>query len=394
MVKNKKILLGITGSIAAVKSADIAAKLVHQGNEVSIVLTKAAEYFVDKEQLAQIVGRNNVYIAADLFKPEDEMLHITLAKSSDLILIAPASANFIARMAGGFADDLLTSICLATASKIMIAPAMNQQMWANRFVQHNIKKLEQNGIELIGPDIGLQACGDFGYGRMIEPEQIVKHLSKPKPLTGKVIMITAGPTIEHIDPVRYIANSSSGKMGYCLAKAAQELGARVILISGQTFLEPPFGVEIIKVLSAQDMHDAVMKFLEESDIFIAAAAVADYTPKEVSHIKIKKEKGELVLSLKPTIDILTKVATSDNKPFVVGFAAETHNVIEFAQGKLQKKCLDMIIANDVSNGKVFGQDDTEIVIITKNTEEKISKNSKENIAKIIMSRISNAIAPV
>lgn len=383
-----RILLGVTGSIAAIKLEDLIKQLQARKAEIKLVLTKSAQHFVELDKLRSLLGSEHIYTEEDLFGHQDEMLHITLARFAEIILVAPASANFIARLAGGFADDLLSTVCVASAAKIMIAPAMNQQMWANKFTQLNVKKITEQGVGMIGPDSGLQACGDVGLGRMTEPEEIVKRLFKPQILKGKVVMITAGGTREYIDPVRYITNSSSGKMGYALARAATDLGATVVLISAKTSLPKPAVFKFVEVTSAEQMYEQVMQRVKEVDIFIGAAAVSDYTPAEPSSQKVKKKTDNLSLTLKPTIDILATVANmKESRPYTVGFAAETNNLIEYATKKLINKNLDMIIANDVSDNKVFDRDENEVVIITKEKQKNVSRMSKERVAEAILESI-------
>jgi phosphopantothenoylcysteine decarboxylase/phosphopantothenate--cysteine ligase len=397
MFKNKKILLGITGSIAATKCIDLVQQLLSKKVQLKIVLTSAAEYFVSMESLKKALGTEDVYKASDLFNSEDEMLHIELARFPDVILIAPASANFIAKLASGFADDLLSSICVASGSEIAISPAMNQQMWHNLFTQENIQKLKNNDVKIIGPTEGLQACGDYGYGRMLEPVKIVEDLEQlfayRKLLVGKKILITAGPTIEQIDAVRYISNFSSGKMGYAIAQSAQKMGAEVVLISGPTNLTKPAGIKTENINSANDMLNKVFEHIAQADIFIACAAVADYTPIVTHQNKIKKQQNNLQLELKPTVDIVKEVAKMKDKIFVVGFAAETDDVLGYAQKKLSDKNLDMIVVNDVSDGAVFGRDVNQVSILTKHSQQftHTSPQSKKNIADIILQRIAQEI---
>ncbi len=393
MLTNKKILLGITGSIAATKCSDLVQQLLAKKAQVKIVLTAAAEYFVSLESLKKVLGTNDVYKASDLFNPEDEMLHIELARFPDIILIAPASANFIAKLAGGFANDLLSSICIASSSEIVISPAMNQQMWHNIFTQENIQKLQKNNIKIIGPAKGLQACGDYGYGRMLEPLQIIEDLEQlfmhQNLFAGKKVVITAGPTIEQIDAVRYISNFSSGKMGYAVAQSAQKMGAEVVLISGPTNLAKPVGVQTENIKSADDMLNKVLKHVEQADIFIACAAVADYTPLVTHQNKLKKQQSNLQLELKPTVDIVKEVTKLKNKPFVVGFAAETDDVLAYAQKKLIDKNLDMIVVNDVSGGAAFGSDFNQVSILTRQAKQftHISSQTKKDIADIILQQV-------
>lgn len=396
MLKNKKILLGITGSVAAKKCLDLVQQLLQKQVSLKIILTKSAENFISKESLTQILGTDEVYLTSDLFSPNNDMLHISLARFPDIILVAPTSANFIAKLNAGFADDLLSSVCLASKSKLFIAPAMNQQMWHNSFTQSNLENIKKHDIAIIGPASGWQACGDFGYGRMFEPNQIIveleQQITSSTILANKKVVITAGPTIEQIDTVRYISNFSSGKMGYAIAKAAMQLGAEVILISGPTNLAKPNGVEIQNVKSAAEMLDKVLDNVKGADIFISCAAVADYTPAIVYNQKLKKNNENLQLALKPTPDIVREVAKLKNKPFVVGMAAETNDLLANAHKKLIDKNLDMIIANDVSGGAVFGSDLNQISILTKHKQQiHIPLQSKENIAKIIWQHIISVI---
>jgi phosphopantothenoylcysteine decarboxylase / phosphopantothenate---cysteine ligase len=395
MLQNKKILLGITGSIAAKKCIDLIQILLEKKADVKVVLTNSAKYFVDYNAIKSILGSDRLFFAEDLFNPYDEMLHIKLARYPDIILIAPASANFIAKLAGGFADELLSSICLATNAKIAVSPAMNQQMWHNLFTQSNLSKIEDNLVEVIGPAEGMQACGEQGLGRMLEPHQIIEKLQEviyqSSVLKGKRVVITAGPTIEKIDPVRYLSNFSSGKMGYELAKIASSMGAEVVLISGPTYLKKPANTQVEYIESANEMYNKVFEFINAADIFISSAAVADFTPKQVYNNKLKKDNQELHIDLIPTKDILKEVGLLKVKPYIVGFAAETKNVIANAQLKLKQKNLDMVIANDVSEGKVFGSDYNKINIITKDSVQDVEYQSKRKIAKIIMEFIVKEI---
>jgi phosphopantothenoylcysteine decarboxylase/phosphopantothenate--cysteine ligase len=388
-VKKQNIILCITGSIAAQKAAMLASILLESFN-VKIILSKAAENFVSQNDFKKL----NITVHTNNELYDDEMLHIHLAKEADIILVAPATANIIAKISNGFADCLISTVCLATNASIKISPAMNQQMWSNAFVQDNIKKLEQNGIEIIGPAFGQQACGDVGYGRMLEPKEIVDHLatklSNPQ-LKGKKICITAGGTIEKIDPVRYISNFSSGKMGYELADAAQKMGANVDLILANSNIKiTNSNIHIIRVESADEMYKAAQKSLKDSDIFIGAAAVADYKVKEQSKQKIKKKDESINISLIKNIDIISTLKKEFPKVFFIGFAAETENLLKNAKAKLEKKNLDMIIANDVSDGKVFNRDESEVYILTKNSSVKhIESSSKQDIAQRILEHFNN-----
>jgi len=382
---NKKIILGITGSIAATKSCALAKLLISQGADFKIILTKSSEYFVKSSEVAGIVGEKNIYTEAMFF--QDEMAHIELAKFAEIILLAPASANFIARLSHGFADDLLSAVCLASRAQIIIAPAMNQGMWHNKFTQENIQKLKRNSIRIIGPAFGSQACGDVGMGRMEEPESIITTLMQDSNLLkGKKVIITAGATIEKIDPVRYISNFSSGKMGYALAQAAREAGAEVFLITGKSNVDVPFGVHVNRVETSEEMLDMTIKHISDADIFIAAAAVSDFTPVVMNVDKVKKKGENWAVELKQTQDILKTVANLKNKPFVVGFAAETENLESNARDKLIKKNLDMIVANSVKDGAVFGKDDNEVLIYMKDKHDAIflSRRPKIEIAREII----------
>lgn len=393
MLQNKKILVGITGGIAAYKTIEFIRHLKKANAEVRVVLTPAAEAFVTPLTLQAISGNA---VSTSLLDPQAELAmgHIELAKWADLVVIAPASADFIARLRVGMGNDLLSTICLATASPILLAPAMNQQMYKQLAVQENITTLIFRGMQFIGPNSGFQACGDVGAGRMSEPEEIYQsvlaHFSKNQDLQGLNVTITAGPTREAIDPVRYISNHSSGKMGYAIAKAFAERGANVTLISGPVNLPTPDNVERIDVQSALEMEQQAVKFAQKSAIFIGCAAVADYRMAEVSNQKIKKtdDSDELTLKLVKNPDIIANVANlAENRPFMVGFAAETQNVAEYAKSKLQRKNLDMICANDVSGGQVFGQDQNSLHLFWKNGEKKLPLADKNKLAENLVQEI-------
>ncbi len=393
-------MLGITGGIAAYKSAELVRFIVAAGADVRVVMTSGAREFITPLTLQALSG-NPVHHS--LLDPESEagMGHIELAKWADFILIAPASANCIARLAAGMADDLLTTLCLASIAPLAIAPAMNQAMWLDASTQTNIKKIQSiKEVQIWGPDAGQQACGDVGPGRMIEPISLAQTLAQQfesQALTGKTVMITAGPTREAIDPVRFISNHSSGKMGFSLASAAQEAGAKVILVCGPVNLATPERVQRINVESAQQMLNTVEDHLAQSDIFIGAAAVADYRPCDIATQKIKKNNDEMQINLVKNPDIIATVAARKNKPFTVGFAAETQNVLSYARGKLENKKLDMIIANDVSNTKIgFNSDDNAIVILDAQadnqiTEKEFSQASKYQLAQKIINHISSKL---
>ncbi|MEE4379141.1 MAG: bifunctional phosphopantothenoylcysteine decarboxylase/phosphopantothenate--cysteine ligase CoaBC [Candidatus Competibacteraceae bacterium] len=347
---DRRILLGITGGIAAYKSADLVRRLKELGADVQVVMTPAATTFITPLTLQAVSGRA---VRLELLDANAEagMGHIELARWAELIVIAPASADFIARMAHGFANDLLSTLCLASDRPIAVAPAMNRLMWCNPATQANCETLRQRGVLLWGPGIGEQACGEVGEGRMLEPlalrELIAAFFSRSGSLDGLRVLITAGPTREALDPVRFISNRSSGRMGFAIADAAAVAGAHVTLVSGPVALPAPVGVQRIDVESAAQMHETVMRHAAETEIFIATAAVADYRPLAVSEQKIKKTQETVTMTLERNPDILAAVAALENGPFTVGFAAETEHVLEYAQDKRRRKKLDMIAANQV-----------------------------------------------
>lgn len=389
-LEQKNILLGISGGIAAYKSAELTRLLSKSGTDVRICMTDAATRFITPLTMQALSG-NPVH--TDLLNPEAEagMGHIELARWADNIVIAPASANIIARLAHGMADDLLTTLCLASPAKLIICPAMNQQMWANPATQHNIELLKQRGMQILGPASGEQACGDVGYGRMLEPEDILNELLAAQaqlPLHGVHCVLTAGPTREAIDPVRFISNRSSGKMGYALASAARSLGATVTLVSGHVALEKPQGVERVIVESAADMLEATMNAVEQADIFIGTAAVADYTPADVSDIKIKKNNPDMSIPMKRTADILATVKQTHPHLFTVGFAAETNDLLNYARGKLERKKVNMIAANSVANGKVFDKDTNALEVVWKNGQKSFPETTKTEIAQQLMQLVA------
>ena len=394
-LSNKRILLGITGGIAAYKSAELVRALAKAGADVRVVMTDGAKEFITPLTLQALSG-NPVHHS--LLDPEAEagMGHIELARWADFILIAPASANFIARVTAGMGNDLLTTLILASNTPKAIAPAMNQAMWADESTQANIQTLKTlNKVQIWGPDAGEQACGDVGPGRMLEPDVLAQLLSdqfESDLLTGKTVTITAGPTREAIDPVRYISNHSSGKMGYALAVAAIEAGAKVNLISGPVNLATPDRVNRIDVASCNDMLVAVESVLDETDIFIGAAAVADYRPADVADQKIKKHQDAMQINLVKNPDIIATVASKENKPFTVGFAAETQDVVAYAKGKLEKKNLDMIVANDVSqDGIGFNSDQNAIIIIDRHSQTDFAQASKYQLANDVVSHIAKLL---
>ncbi|EHH1186152.1 bifunctional phosphopantothenoylcysteine decarboxylase/phosphopantothenate--cysteine ligase CoaBC [Vibrio vulnificus] len=389
----KKILLGISGGIAAYKCADLTRRLKERGAEVQVVMTKAAKEFITPLTMQAVSGRP---VSDSLLDPaaEASMGHIELAKWADLILLAPATADLIARMAAGMGNDLLTTLVLATDAPVAVSPAMNQQMYRNVATQENIATLSRRGIEIWGPAAGEQACGDVGPGRMLEPMQLValcEQFFQPKPLQDKSILITAGPTREAIDPVRYITNHSSGKMGYALAQAAMQLGANVTLISGPVSLPTPVNVNRINVDSAQEMYDAVMAQASDHDIFISCAAVADYRPATIAEQKLKKtdDSDEMTITMVKNPDIVASVsAMTENRPFTVGFAAETNDVEVYARRKLEKKKLDLLCANDVSvEGQGFNSSDNAITLYWSQGEKALPLNSKAALSMEILKQI-------
>lgn len=386
---NKHILLGVSGGIAAYKSPELVRRLREQGAEVRVVLTDAARAFVTPLTLQAVSGHT---IPAGVLDPASEqgMNHIELAKWADLVLIAPATANVISRLATGMADELLTTLCLATPAPVALAPAMNQQMYLHAATQANLQTLAQRGVQLWGPASGTQACGDVGPGRMLNPDELVaeciRFLAKPK--LDLRILITAGPTREALDPVRYISNHSSGKMGFALAAAAAELGADVTLVAGPVNLPTPAGVRRIDVESALQMQAAVMAEVAQQQIVIGCAAVADYRPEEISPQKIKKSADEMVVALVKNPDIIAEVAALAAKPFVVGFAAETRDVEHYALDKMARKKLDMIAANDVAReGQGFNSDDNALTVFWPGGRQELPLARKTEVARHLMALI-------
>lgn len=378
-LSNKQVILGITGGIAAYKAAELCRQLIKANAEVRVVMTPSATEFVTSLTFQALSG-NRVYTELLDEEAEAAMGHIELARWADLILVAPASANFIARMAQGRADDLLSTLCLATDAHIAVAPAMNQAMWRNAGTQENLEQIRGKGISIIGPASGEQACGDVGLGRMMEPGDIVMHASElfeTGELAGVNVTITAGPTREAIDPVRYISNHSSGKMGYALATAAMEAGANVVLISGPVSLEPPPRVRVVNVESARQMLDACE--VSQSDIFISVAAVADYRPENPVKEKIKKSEDTMTINLVKNPDILATLSLSDNRPFCVGFAAETENIEAYACKKLEDKKLDLIFANDAA--ETFNSDSAQVNAYWNGGEKAFSESTKSSLAR-------------
>ena len=389
----KKILLGISGGIAAYKCAELTRRLIERGAQVQVVMTKAAKEFITPLTMQAVSGRP---VSDSLLDPaaEASMGHIELAKWADLVLLAPATADLIARMSAGMGNDLLTTLVLATDSPVAVSPAMNQQMYRNVATQENIATLARRGMHIWGPAAGEQACGDVGPGRMLEPMQLVhlcEQFFQPKLLVGKSVLITAGPTREAIDPVRYISNHSSGKMGFALANAAAQLGAKVTLVSGPVSLNTPAGVQRIDVASAQEMRDAVMAQAPSHDAFISCAAVADYRPEHVASQKLKKTENndQMAINMVKNPDIVATVANmTEQRPFTVGFAAETNDVETYARGKLMKKNLDMICANDVSvEGQGFNSNDNAITLFWPQGEQALALESKEALSFRILEKM-------
>jgi len=388
-MSGRHILLGVSGGIAAYKSADLVRRLRDTGAEVRVVMTRGALAFVTPLTF-QAVSGNPVHTTLLDEAAEAGMGHIELARWADQVIVAPATANFIARLAHGLADDLLSTICLATTAPQLLAPAMNTQMWLNPATQANCTLLQSRGIQLAGPASGSQACGETGPGRMMEPAEIVAALqmTASSALAGKHVVVTAGPTFEDIDPVRYIGNRSSGKMGFAVAEAAVLEGARVSLVAGPVKLETPAGVERADVRGAAEMRDAVMLLMPSADVFVSVAAVADYAPKRKSDSKIKKGESTLTLELQSTPDIVAEVASLENRPFIVGFAAETENLRENALEKLSRKRLDMIAANRVGQGGFgFESEYNEIVILVPGDEKDLGKGNKRQLARLLIREV-------
>ena len=394
-MQGKRILLGVTGGIAAYKSPDLVRRLRERGADVQVVMTAAAREFVTPLTFQAVSGHA---VRTDLWDPAAEaaMGHIELARWADLVLVAPASAGFISRLATGQADDLLTTICLATEAPIALAPAMNRVMWANAATRANVTTLQSRGVQTFGPAEGDQACGEVGAGRMLEPIELADRAAtvvlRNGPLQGRRVLITAGPTRERIDPVRFISNRSSGKMGFAVAQAAREAGAEVVLVCGPVSLPTPPGVRRVDVESAADMLTAVLREVEGIDIFISTAAVADYRPAQAAEQKIKKTSDTLDISMERTVDVLATVAARPDRPFVVGFAAETESVEQHARAKLMKKNLDMIAANEVGHDKAFDCEDNQLIVLWRNGREELGRASKLALARELVAMIAKSFA--
>jgi len=388
---NKRIILGVSGSIAAYKSPDIVRRLQDLGAEVRVILTSGGKEFVSERSL-QTVSKNKVHDNLWDSEAELSMGHIELAKWADVVIIAPASANTIAKLCHGKADDLLSTVILATSASVMVAPSMNQQMYASLAMKDNLQLLQKRDVRIIDPGFGEQACGDIGEGRLAEASEIAcqaSELFQNNSLSGKKVLITLGGTVEAIDPVRFLSNHSSGKMGMALAYASIQAGAETTLVIGSISVDVEKRAKTIFVTTANEMHEAVMVNIHDQDLFISCAAVADYRPKKVSPNKIKKDSKKQTIELVANKDILSDVCQLKDKPICIGFAAETENYINNANQKLKNKNCDAIILNDVSNSEIgLKSDDNEVYFITKNGSEKIKKNSKQIIAEKIVKKIT------
>ena len=391
-LSNKRIIVGVTGGIAAYKSAEIVRRLQDRGADVRVVMTPGAEEFI-RPLTMQALSGHPVHCGLLDEKAEAGMGHIELARWADLLLIAPATADFIATMVHGRADNLLAAIYLATPALVAVAPAMNQGMWRHPASLDNAEKLNQRGVTIIGPDSGIQACGDTGPGRMEQPDTIINQVSDmftSKSLQGKKVVITAGPTREALDPVRYISNHSSGKMGYALATAALDAGADVVLISGPVNLSIPERCQYLSVISANDMLLASLEYAKKADIFIATAAVADYRAVSIAENKIKSDSDVLTINFEKNPDIVSTVATANESLFVVGFAAESTDVENYAKGKLKTKGLNAIIANDISRSDIgFNSDDNEVSWIDTDSSITFSKRSKTQLSRDLIAQIAH-----
>lgn len=396
MFAGKKVCLGVTGSIAAYKSADLARELMRQGAEVTVVLTKSAAKLIAPATFEALTGRP---VTVDAFDEPfaGKIAHIELAQGSDLIVVAPCTADFLAKMAHGLADDMLSTVLLAADAPVLVAPAMNPKMLDHPATQANIATLKSRGVQFVEPAYGLMACGDEGYGKMADVADIVAIaraiLTGKRDFEGEQVLVTAGPTHEPIDPVRHIANRSSGKMGVALAEAARDRGATVVLVLGPSPLKDPIGAETIRVTTAQEMLRAVESKWDSCSLFISAAAVADYRPVESLPDKRKKEEGRWTLKLEPNPDILLHMAKKKGDRIFVGFAAETKSVKKNAKEKLTKKSLDLIVANDVSQkGIGFDSDDNQVILLSRDGQEKASpKMSKRAIADFILDAVSGML---
>jgi len=391
MQKNKSIVLGITGGIAAYKSAELVRLLVKANIDVTVVMTEAATKFITPVTMQALSGKP-VFIGMWDSSILNGMPHIELSREADAILVAPASAEFIAKLVHGRADDLLSTLCLARDCPLLVAPAMNKQMWENHATQRNIAQLKDDGVSILGPGSGDQACGEIGLGRMLEAEDLLTLVNAhftPKLLASKRVLITAGATLEMIDPVRAITNLSSGKMGYAIAQAAQEMGADVTLVSGSTSLAAPNNAKNISATSAESMYQAVMKNIGKQDIFISVAAVADYSPTEQSAQKIKKSEPALTLQLKKNKDILAEVANLPNAPFCVGFAAESENLLEYAEEKRKAKKLPLIVANLITDA--MSKDENKVTLLDDIGAHHLPRAPKIEIARLLLQHVAKML---
>jgi phosphopantothenoylcysteine decarboxylase/phosphopantothenate--cysteine ligase len=386
-----RVILGLTGGIAAYKSAEIVRLLVKRGTDVQVVMTEAACRFITPTTMQALSEKPALTDLWNAGSPNG-MGHIELTRAADAIVVAPATADFLARIANGLADDLLANLCLARDCPLLVAPAMNRQMWTHPATQRNVRQLIHDGVEVLGPAVGEQACGEVGAGRMLEPEEILAALeawAQPKVLRGKRVVLTAGPTFEAIDPVRGVTNVSSGKMGFALARAAAEAGASVVLVAGPTTQPTPMGVQRIDVRSAADMLRAVMAHVEACEVFVAVAAVADYTPATPAGEKMKKHNGPLTLELAPTTDILATVAARPKPPFCVGFAAESNNMHDYAAEKRRKKKLPLLIGNLAQ--RAMGADDNEVTLFDDLGDQHLPRMPKLELARRLVWEIARRL---
>jgi phosphopantothenoylcysteine decarboxylase/phosphopantothenate--cysteine ligase len=387
-----RYVLGVTGGIAAYKTAELTRLLVKDGADVDVVMTAAAQHFVTATTFQALSGRA---VLTDLWASgaDNAMGHIGVSRGATAIVVAPASADFLAKLAHGHADDLLSTLCLARDCPLLVAPAMNVEMWRNPATQRNVAQLRADGVAILGPGSGELACNETGDGRMLEPEEIFAALVaawQPKLLAGKRVLVTAGPTFEPIDPVRGITNSSSGKMGFAVAQAAAEAGAILTLVAGPTSLATPFGATRVDVRSAREMAEAVLARVDSTDIFVAVAAVADYTPAKVSERKIKKSGAPLSISLEPTVDILATVASLPKPPYCVGFAAESHDVVAHAEEKRKRKKLPLVVANRAQDA--LGADDNEVTLIDAHGAHPLPRMGKLALARRLVTEIASRLS--
>ncbi|MDE4919289.1 phosphopantothenoylcysteine decarboxylase / phosphopantothenate---cysteine ligase [Cupriavidus metallidurans] len=392
-LRGKHIVLGLTGGIACYKSAELVRLLTKAGATVQVAMTEAATHFITPVTMQALSGRP-VFLSQWDARIDNNMAHIDLSREADAILIAPASTDFLAKVANGLCDDLLTTLCIARECPLLVAPAMNRQMWAAAPTQRNAAQLRADGVMILGPGTGDQACGEIGDGRMLEPEELVEDLIaffQPKPLAGKRVLITAGPTFEAIDPVRGITNLSSGKMGFSIARAAREAGADVLLVAGPTALDTPRGVTRTDVRSAQQMHDAVMAQLRDVDVFVAVAAVADWRPAEVAQQKLKKanDTDTPTLQFVQNPDILAAVAARADAPYCVGFAAESENLEQYGEQKRKRKGVPLLVGN--IGHRTFGLDDNEIVLFDANGMTRLPRADKLSLARELVTAIGQRL---